>query len=365
MDAVFQQVLLLFGFLPEDQSIRPLGRGHIHDTYLVESMQGTHPPVILQRINTFVFRNVGLLMRNMEIVTAHLAQRNRKAGKDPSLNGIVLLETDEGNSWADLGDNGCWRMFWFLTDQLSFETVSNPGIALEGGRAVGDFQWLLSDLDPELVGHTIPGFHDLRMRQQQFEKALEQAGDERLKNAVEWVGFSKAHLANALEVYDRSLTGNVPVRVTHNDTKLNNILFDRNGKATCLIDLDTVMPGYSWYDFGDALRTAANMAPEDEPDTSKIGFNMAIFSKFAAGYVRSARRFLTDDEISLLYLAPSAFAYMQGLRFLTDYLNGDVYYKTDCEDHNLQRAKAQFTLYEHMNAQKAQMEAAVHKVIND
>jgi hypothetical protein len=361
MDQLFKDLLNAFGLNNDKCKVQALGQGHIHDTYFVDQCGENHPPLILQRINNFVFKDVGLLMQNMELVTAHIAFKNRKLKKDPARNGILLLEAEEGKSYIGNDEIGYWRMFWFIEGQKSFDVAENPEIAFEGGRVIAEFQSMLSDLDPEKVGDTIPRFHDLRGRMDQFNDSLKIASTERQDKAAELIEFSKNNAESNLELFDISEKGDVPVRLTHCDTKFNNILYGPDGKATCMIDLDTVMKGYSWFDFGDALRTCASIAPEDEEDVKKIGFRVEIFEGFARGYIAGAVGFLTKDEMSILHRAPIYFAYMQGLRFLTDYLNNDVYYKTEFPEHNFQRARAQFTLMERMIEQKDTMSDIISK----
>lgn len=359
MDQLFTDLLTSFGLSPETCMVNPLGKGHIHDTYLVDQCGDRHPPLILQRINTYVFKDVELLMHNMEIITAHIAFKNRKAGKDPAKNGILLLEAEEGKSYIGNDQAGYWRMFWYIEGQDSFEVAETPAIAFEGGKAIAKFQLMLTDLEPDRIGDTIPKFHDLRGRVDQFNEALSVADPEKLKRGAELIQVSKDNMESALELMRLTEEGDVPVRLTHNDTKFNNILFNSDKAVTCMIDLDTVMKGYSWFDFGDALRTCASTAPEDEPDTRKIGFRPEVFEGFARGYVSEAAAFLTVTEISLLHRAPLYFAFMQGLRFLTDFLNGDVYYKTSHPEHNLERARAQYALMERMKDQSDFMEKVI------
>lgn len=306
MDQLFKELLTAFGLDAETCQVQALGKGHIHDTYIVDQCGENHPPLILQCINTYVFKDVELLMKNMEIVTAHIAFKNRKTGKDPAKNGILLLENEEGKSWIGNEEVGYWRMFWYIEDQESYEVAENESIAFEGGKVVAEFQSLLKDLDPELIGDTIPRFHDLRGRMDQFNDALKSAGAERLKVAADLIQFSHDNSESVLELFELSENGDVPIRLTHNDTKFNNIMYAKDGTATCMIDLDTVMKGFSWFDFGDALRTCASIAPEDEADVKKIGFRIEVFEGFARGYVSGAADFITKDEISILLAAQSS-----------------------------------------------------------
>jgi len=363
MNDLFRILLKAFGMQPGGCEIEPLGQGHIHDTFAVCRKNPTQPAAILQKINTHVFPNVELLMHNMELVTGHIAARNRTRGKDPAANGIVLLETEDRKSWMDLGEAGCWRMFWMIGGQLTHNIATGPGIAREGGRAIGDFQLMLSDLDPYSIGDTIPGFHDFHGRLIQFENAIDRSEKLRLHQAEDLIHKVKDQQGAAERPFRLSIEKGIPLRLTHNDTKYNNILFSSDGTATCMIDLDTVMKGLCWYDFGDALRTCASNAPEDEQDPGKIAFSIAIFKSFAEGYLDAASPFITPDETDILHLAPGAFAYLQGVRFLTDFLAGDPYYKTGYPEHNLVRARSQYTLYERIAEVEEELKAIVEQLL--
>jgi len=340
MEPGFEELLTAFGLDPGDVGITPVGTGHIHDTYLVER---SGPPLMLQRMNHHVFRDIPLLMRNLEIVTGHIADRNRQEGKNPAEHGILLIEADGGRSWIEDSESGYWRMFWYIENQVSYEVASTTRIAEEGGKGVAHFQEMLSDLEPGQIGESIPGFHDFGMRMEKFERSLQNGSRERLEQAAEMISYTRANADHVADLYKVSADGGVPLRLTHNDTKFNNMLFDASGKVTCLIDLDTVMPGYAWFDFGDAMRTSASRATEEETDLSKVGFRAEIFEAFARGYLGEAK-FLTDQEADVLHRAPHAFAFMQGLRFLTDYLENDAYYKTGSPNHNLERTRNQYVL---------------------
>lgn len=340
MAAEHSAILSAYGLDPGDVHLTPMGSGHIHDTYRVNR---SGPSLVLQRMNNHVFRDIPLLMNNLEIITSHIADKNRKAGKNPAEHGILLIEAEGGRSWIEDEESGFWRMFWFIEDQVSYDIAEDGKLAYEGGKAIAHFQGMLEDLDPGRIGESIPGFHDFGMRVEKFDQAVKAASAERMNEAEEEILYTRNHVPHVDALYRSSASANIPVRLTHNDTKFNNMLFGPEGKVTCLIDLDTVMPGYCWYDFGDALRTCASLVSEEEQDLSRVGFRTGIFESFAKGFLEEAG-FLTDDEISVLHRAPHAFAFMQGMRFLTDYLEGDVYYKTDRSDHNLHRTRNQFTL---------------------
>lgn len=361
MEQVIEELLTAYGLDPASMKVMPLGQGHIHDTYLVEHREDPGPPLVLQKMNNYVFKDIPVLMKNMELVSEHIAFKNRKAGKDPAKHGILLLEAEEGKSYIGNDESGYWRMFWFIEDQVSYETAENEKIAFEGGKAIAHFQSMLTDLDPEKIGDSIPGFHSLETRRSQLKEAIANAAPDRRDKAAGMIALADKYLEQVMALYEVSRQKDVPERITHNDTKFNNILFSRDGTDTCMIDLDTVMKGYAWFDFADALRTCASLATEEETDMEKVGFDIDIFRAFAKGYLSEAQAFLTADEKELLHRAPMAFAYIQAIRFLADYLNGDVYYKTSRKDQNLTRTENQFILMESILEQQEEMQ----KIIND
>ncbi len=363
MEQLFKELLTAYGLDAATARIQTLGSGHIHDTYLVDRSDSNNPPLVLQRMNQTVFTDIGLLMHNLELITAHIAYKNRKAGKDPAKSGLLLLEAEEGRSWIGNENSGYWRMFWFIEDQVTYDIAETGSIAYEGGKAIAHFQSMLTDLDSDSIGDTIPHFHDLGRRMQQFEEAVTGAAEQRLKKAGELIGFTRDLFPSIIALYDLSKQKNFARRLVHNDTKFNNILFSKEGRATCMIDLDTVMKGYSWFDFGDALRTCASSAPEDEGDPSRIGFRMDIFREFTKGFLSEAHSYLAESEIAELHRAPAAFTFMQGLRFLTDYLNGDVYYKTESEEDNYRRTVAQYTMMQRMREREREMAAIIEQAV--
>ena len=365
MEQLIKELLTAYGFVPASMKVTPIRKGRIHDSYLVEHVDEPGPPLVLQKMNHHVFRDIPGLMKNMELVSGHIAFKNRKAGKDPARNGILLLEAEGSKSYVGNDESGYWRMFWFIEDQKSYEIASNENIAFEGGKAIAHFQAMLTDLDPEKIGDTIPGFHNLDERVSQLKDAIAHAPAERLGKAGSMIELAEKHLTPVAELYASSKNGEVPVRIIHNDTKFNNILFSREDTATCLIDLDTVMKGYAWFDFADALRTCASLATEEETDMEKVGFDIAIFRALTRGYLSEAHRFLTKDEQDLLHLAPMAFAYLQATRFLADYLDGDVYYKTTRKDQNLTRTVNQFTLLQSILDQQEEMRRIVKNVLDE
>ena len=327
-------------------SIALYGEGHIHDTYFVET-RNHQPDYILQKINHNIFRDIPGMMGNIEKVTTHIRQKLAGLpGHDPGRESLTLVKTKEGQSFFMDGNGNYWRMFVFIPGTVTFQIMTDPAMGFEAGKTIGNFQALLSDLKDPLI-ETIPDFHNMDLRISQFQQAKVTNPNGRVALVPHELLFAEQHF-DRMQVYFHELNEKAVVRTTHNDTKLNNILFDRQDKALCLIDLDTVMPGFVHFDYGDALRTMANTSLEDEKDLSKVQFNKDIFDSFTRGYLDAAGGFLAPAELDLLPYAPIFMTYIIGLRFLTDYLNGDVYFRVNHPEHNLERARVQFKLVSEM-----------------
>ena len=325
-------------------SIERFGSGHINDTYRITTSEKDMPGYILQRINEQVFKNVHLLMENIENVTNHLSTKLKDIpGNDPSRESPRLLLTVDQKPYFKDSSGNYWRVFLFVIDSVIFQKTLNSEQAFEAGKAIGKFQYLLSDYHG-VIHETIPGFHDLEKRLMEFDRAIQLASKKKMQKAGNEVSFVGRKKDQMREMITDLKLKNVALRITHNDTKLNNILFDKQGRALCLIDLDTVMKGYIHYDFGDAIRILANNADEDEPDIQRVSFNLDYFKAFSRGYLEQAKDFLSPAEKKWLAFSPFYMTFIIGLRFLTDYLNGDIYFKTNRVDHNLQRAHVQFRL---------------------
>jgi len=332
------------------------GEGHIHETYLVET-KGHHPDYILQKINGKVFRNIPGMMQNIEIVCSHL--RNKLTGMhghDPAKESLSLVKTKAGKAWYEDEEGGCWRMYVYIPDTVIYQKITDPAVAFEAGRAIGNFQAMLSDLEKSLVD-TIPDFHNINYRISQYYQAKENDPEKRLHAISSEISFVEERF-QAMRLYFENLKEKAVLRATHNDTKVNNVLFDKHNKALCLIDLDTVMPGYVHFDYGDALRTMANTALEDEQDLGKVQFNVPVYEAFTRGYLEEAGSFLNPDELAMLPYAPIYLTFIIGLRFLTDYLNGDVYFRIHHPDHNLIRSRVQFQLIK-------EIEKTLYSIIGD
>jgi hypothetical protein len=330
----------------------PLGAGHINDTYcVVFDAGGERSRYILQRINEQVFRDPIGLMGNVRLVTEHLHRKTVAAGGS-ARSVLSLILTSEDAAWYQDDAGGYWRAYGFIENARSFETVQSPRQAYEAARTVARFQSLLEDFPADRLKETIPGFHDTSKRFGAFAEALERnvAGRARLvRDEVEFA-LARKPLASAL------VQGGLPVRVTHNDTKLNNILFDeRSGEGVCLVDLDTVMPGSALYDFGDMVRSMTCRADEDERDLSLVHMEFEMYEALAQGYLSVARAWLTPAELGLLAISGAVITYELGLRFLADYLAGDTYFKVHRPEQNLDRCRAQFALVRSIELQLERM----------
>jgi Ser/Thr protein kinase RdoA (MazF antagonist) len=342
-------------------SFTRIDRGHINDSYYLMNDPAGPPTYVLQRINHHVFRNVEGLMSNIAKVLAHLEGRIRCSGKTGFVP-LHLIPTHGGELCFRDPDGNFWRMYNYIPGSRSFDGAGDPETAREAGRAFGIFQELTLDLDGSSLIETIPDFHNISTRLRTFRKTVEMDPAGRVAETRKEIRFAEERADEMHAILNLGAAGKIPLRVTHNDTKINNVLFDSKGKAVCIVDLDTVMPGYSLYDFGDAIRTGASAAPEDEEDLSKVSIRMDLFSAYSEGYLSVANKFLLPDEKALLAFSARFMTYLIGLRFLTDYIDGDHYYRIRHAKHNLVRARSQFRLVESMEEQSEQMEKIISTV---
>jgi Ser/Thr protein kinase RdoA (MazF antagonist) len=356
----------IFGSFATDgtfQKGEPYGSGHIHDTFLIETAEKTKDNYILQRLNNNVFKNIPELQENIERVTIHLRNKlHAIPGSDIKRECLSLIPAKGGKSWIQDPNGNFWRMYIFISNHRSYNIVDTPGKAFEGGKAIGRFQAMLADMPGGPLHDTIPWFHNI-------EKRLETFNAKVLEDPAGRVSFLEKDIENVLQREERmkiilqlGREGKIPSRITHNDTKFNNILLDEHDKALCVIDLDTVMPGYVHYDFGDAIRTAANRSPEDEKDLSRIKMDIDLFKAYAEGYLSQAGSTLNETEKEYLAFAPQLITYTIAVRFLTDFIDGDKYFKIHHEKHNLQRARAQLRLVMSMEEQYEQMREIISRL---
>ena len=324
------------------------GNGHINDTYCVDG-----PKYILQRINTSIFRNPDELMENIDNVTSFLRKKIEAYGGNPDRETLTVIPTIDGQRYYRMDDQNVFRVYIFIADTKSIEFNKSYEDLHEAGRGFGRFQRLLADFPVEKLYETIKDFHHTPKRIEALKEAIRENKAGRAASVQAEIDFVLAQTDWAGIVVKGMEDGSIPVRVTHNDTKINNILFDeKTSEAVCVIDLDTVMPGSMLYDFGDALRMGASTGAEDETDLDKVWFDTGAYEAFAKGYLGEVKDSMTDAEFELLPIAAKLMTYECGIRFLTDYLNGDTYFKIHREHHNLDRARNQFKLVADMTAKE-------------
>ncbi len=339
--------------------IAPYGSGHINDTFrVVFRAAGAQQHFILQRINRHIFRNPAALMENIQRVTAHLAAQV-DGDPDAGRRALELISTRDGRAWHQDADGRAWRMFRFIERARSWDAVESPDQAFQAAQAFGQFQHRLASLPAPRLHDILPDFHHTPKRFAALEKAIVLDAANRAASTKPEIAFALARqpIASGL------LNAHLPERVTHNDTKINNVLLDeQTGQALCVIDLDTVMPGVALYDFGDMVRAATSSAAEDERDLSKVAMKFPMFEALARGYLASAGSFLTSAEKQLLAFSGKLIAFEQGIRFLADHLNGDTYYKIHRQGHNLDRCRTQFKLVESIELQEDKMQRLVESI---
>lgn len=336
------------------------GSGHINDTFVATyDESGKRVRYIVQRINHEVFKNVPQLMENIMRVTSHMALKNTTGD---SRRALTLLKCADGHSCHQTPNGEFWRVYRFIEGARTYDAVEDPLQAYQAARAFGQFQLVLADLPGGRLHETIPHFHDTPKRLENLRKAMEEDVMGRKSEVLaelEFV-FKRGHEASRL--LDLAAKGEIPERVTHNDTKLNNVMLDIiTGEGICVIDLDTVMPGLSLYDFGDLVRSCANTAAEDETDLARIDVSLPVFEAIVQGYIAGAGDILTEAEWDHLVFAGKLIAYEVGIRFLTDYLQGDIYFKTQHDRHNLERARNQLRLVDRIEAAEGGLGAIVGK----
>ena len=343
---------------------RPYGSGHINDTYLLtfEIASMGRMKVILQRMNKQIFTKPEELMENIIGVTSYLREKIIENGGDPDRETLNLIQTVGEKPYYIDSKGDYWRSYIFITDATSYDQVEKPEDFYQSAVAFGNFQRLLSDYPAGTLHETIQGFHDTKARFQTFREAVKKDVCGRAAKVQKEIEFVLAHEEVANIFSDLQEKGELPLRVTHNDTKLNNIMIDNcTGKGICVIDLDTVMPGLAMNDFGDSIRFGASTAAEDEQDLSKVSCSMELFEIYVKGFLEGCAGRLTPREVELLPMGAKVMTFECGMRFLTDYLEGDHYFKIHREEHNLDRCRTQFKLVEDMERKWDMMQQIVKK----
>lgn len=355
------EVLLHFDWNGQVLKSESYGNGHINDTFLVvlETPEGPKR-AILQRMNHEIFKKPVELMENILNVTTFLRKKIEKAGGDPERETLNVITTEEGKPYFLDGDGNYWRAYRFIEDTTSYDIVEKPEDFYASALAFGHFQKMLADYPAETLHETIPGFHDTKARFARFEQVVKEDKMRRAALVQEEIQFVLARKETAEVLGRMQAEGALPLRVTHNDTKLNNILLDNaTGKAICVIDLDTVMPGLAVNDFGDSIRFGASTGAEDETDLDKISCDLNLYKVYTKGFMEGCAGRLTEAELKALPMGAKVMTFECGMRFLTDYLEGDVYFKIHREHHNLDRARTQFKLVADMEKKWEQMERII------
>jgi len=340
-----------------NSTIKNYGNGHINDTYCTEE-----PRYILQRINTNVFKNPDELMQNIENVTDFLRKKIIDNYGDPERETMTVIKTSDGKNYYEVDKDNVFRLYKFISGTKTIESGATAKDMFSAGKGFGNFTKMLDDFPIDTLFETIKDFHNTPKRVEALKEAIEKDIAERRRYVEKEIDFALRNAEFAGKVTDGLASGEIPLRVTHNDTKINNILFDeKSGEALCVIDLDTVMPGSMLYDFGDALRIGASTAAEDETDLGKVHFDETIFKAFAKGYIGEVKDVMTKKEAELFAFSVKLMTYECGIRFLTDHLNGDTYFKIHRENHNLDRARNQFKLVEEI----AKKEDILNGIVKD
>ncbi len=363
MAEIKKEVIENFQFEGEYTEGIPYGSGHINDTFRVTFQhKGETKRYILQRMNNQIFLNPEELMENVVGVTSWLRKKIVENGGEPERETLNLVPAKDGKAFYKDSEGEYWRVYLFIEGAKTYDLVENQEDFYQSAVAFGRFQGLLADYPAETLHETIQDFHNTVKRLDTFKKAVEADGCGRVAQVQEEIQFVLDREALAHKLCDMQAEGKLPLRVTHNDTKLNNIMIDdETRKAICVIDLDTVMPGLSVNDFGDSIRFGASTGAEDEPDLSKVSCSMELFELYTKGFVEGCKGSLTEEELDMLPVGAMTMTYECGMRFLTDYLEGDHYFKIHREGHNLDRCRTQFKLVKDMEEKWNQMNEIVNK----
>ena len=344
-------------------SMGEYGSGHINATYVFEVNEGgSLVKYIFQQVNTDIFTDIEQLMENIAGVTSYLTKQIEARNGDPKRETLQVIPTKEGKNYYRDEEGKCYRVYRFITDATSYDTVESPKDFYESAVSFGNFQYLLADYPAETLHETIPNFHHTGKRFETFCAAVKADVCGRAASVQKEIDFVMARAEEATALTSLLESNELPLRVTHNDTKLNNIMIDdATGKGICVIDLDTVMPGSALYDFGDSIRFGANTAVEDETDLSKVSINLDLYEIYVKGYLEGCKGSLTKREVELLPMGAKMMTFECGMRFLTDYLQGDTYFRIHREHHNLDRCRTQFALVADMEKKWDEMKAIVAK----
>ncbi len=359
---ISNELFSAFGLNPENVELSELNAGHINDTYLVND-KVANKGYIFQKVNTFVFKEPKKVMFNIEKVSEHLKSKlDNESDIEDYRQMLFFRNSVNGKNYYIDSQNQFWRVYTYVDRAFTYDYPETLEILNLMGKRFGLFQNQLADFDASVLHETIPNFHNTKVRIERFKQVMAEDKFNRVKDATEEVKYLLEASALASELSEMIEAGKIKLRVTHNDTKCNNVLFDKETKRPiAVIDLDTIMPGLAAYDFGDAIRSAASTAAEDEPDLSKVHIDLDRYEAFSKGFVSEVASNLTETEIDSLALGAFTMTYEVGLRFLTDYFEGDVYFKTKYGNHNLVRSRCQLALAKDIQAHLDEMKAIVKK----
>lgn len=359
MKEYLRNIASQFAIDGEIETVESLGEGFINDTFVVRTL-GPNPDYILQRKNKTVFPDVPAMMENIRKVCQHIRKQVEAEGGDPQREAMTVIPARNGALWVQTPDGEYWAMTRFIEGAVAYNRADSPHLARMGGVGIGKFQTQLDDFS-EPLAETIRGFHDIRYRFAQWDEALSRDAAGRCKELAEQIAWIEARREEMLGFKKLVEEGVIPTRVTHNDTKINNILFDKEGRVLCVIDLDTVMNATSLNDFGDAIRSYCNTGDEDDRDLTRVGLSLEMFAAYTDGYLSQRAERLCDAEIDHLAFSARYITYEQVLRFLMDYIDGDKYYKIKYADHNLVRTHAQYELLRSMERLDPEMRRIVRE----
>lgn len=361
------EILENFSLAGKFVSFAPIDDGHINDTFKITySVDGKELHHLLQRINTDVFKNPDLLMANIDYVTSFLRDKVMASGGNPEREIIYCKPCKNGKKYFTDKNGKVWRVYNYVERSFSYNNIESPEVFFKAGQAFGDFQRMLSDFSIDSLSETIPDFHNTAKRYRNLMNSVERNASGRAVYAADEIEFARQRRNETYILVGKAEIGDLPIRVTHNDTKLNNILFDKDtNEPICVVDLDTVMPGLSLYDFGDAIRFGANTGAEDEKDLSKISLDLGLYEQYVRGFLTTAGESLTREEVDCLPFSAKMMTLECGMRFLTDYIDGDVYFKTAYKEHNLVRCRTQFALVADMERKFDEMKRITAKSYNE
>ncbi len=360
MNSQLNGIALNFQIEGQVEKVAPLGEGFINDTFIIKT-QGDSPNYILQRKNKNIFSPIPAMMDNIQKVCLHIKKKVEKVGGDPLREAMTIIPAKDGKLYFLDEEDEYWAACLFIEDTIAYDAAETPELAYSGGKGIGKFQSLVADLKEPLT-NILPGYHDIRFRFKQWDEVLAKDPIGRKAEVAEEISWIEDRKDEMLKFWEMVEEGIIPTRISHNDTKINNILFDKKGDVLCVIDLDTVLSSTVLNDFGDAMRFYTNTGLEDDENLDNVSMDMNIFKAFAKGYLEETNSFLTDKEKEYLAFSARYITYEQVLRFLMDYIDGDNYYKVKSADHNLIRTRAQYKLLQSMEDQYVEMTNTINEL---